>query len=244
VKGHTVLVMGATGGVGRAVCERLRSRGATVWALARPSDRLDALAEELGTEPLGEDAGSIEAVEAAVSRVVESTGRLDGVVNAVGRVMLKAAHRTEASEWEAILRSNLTSAFAAVRSAAPRMRERGGSIVLFSSTAALTGLSNHEAIAAAKGGVIGLARASAASYARWGVRVNAIAPGLLKTPGTEAMWSNDRVAEASRRLHPLGRLGTARDAASLVEWLLDPENDWVTGQVVALDGGLSAVRSG
>ncbi|MEJ2501970.1 MAG: SDR family oxidoreductase [Gemmatimonadota bacterium] len=76
------------------------------------------------------------------------------------------------------------------------------------------------------------------------MRVNAIAPGLLKTPGTEAMWSNDRVAEASRRLHPLGRLGTARDAASLVEWLLDPENDWVTGQVVALDGGLSAVRSG
>lgn len=239
---RTVVVMGATGGVGRAVSERLRSRGARVWALARPSERLDALSAELGTPPLGVDARDLEAVDAAMEKVHERAGRLDGVVNAVGEVRLGAAHRTRPSEWEDLVATNLTTAFAAVRSGAPRMRERGGAIVLFSSTAAVAGLSNHEGIAAVKGGVIGLARSAAATYARWGVRVNVIAPGLLRTPGTEAIWSNDRSAEASRRLHPLGRLGTAEDAGSLVEWLLAAENDWMTGQVLALDGGLSAVR--
>lgn len=240
---RTVVVMGATGGVGRAVSERLAGAGVRVWPLARPSERLEDLAGELGTRALGLDARDFEAVEGAMEAVVEEDGRLDGVVNAVGRVRLSAAHRTPAEEWEELIGSNLTTAFAAVRSAAPRMRRSGGSIVLFASTAAVTGLANHEGVAAAKAGVIGLARSAAASYARWGVRVNVIAPGLLRTPGSEAIWSNDRMAEASRRMHPLGRLGSADDVSSLVEWLLWPSNDWMTGQVLALDGGLSAVRT-
>lgn len=240
---RTVLVMGATGGVGRAVSERLARAGVRVWPLARPSDRLEALAEELGTRGLGVDARDLDAVDGAMEEVIGVDGRLDGVVNAVGRVRLGAAHRTTLEEWEELIGTNLTTAFAAVRSGAPRMRRSGGSIVLFGSAAALTGLANHEGVAAAKGGVVGLARSAAASYARWGVRVNVIAPGLLRTAGSEAIWSNDRSAEASRRMHPLGRLGTADDVGSLVEWLLAPENDWMTGQVVALDGGLSALKS-
>jgi NAD(P)-dependent dehydrogenase (short-subunit alcohol dehydrogenase family) len=240
---RTVVVMGATGGVGRAVSHRLSRSGARVWALARPSDRLEAISAELGTAPLALDAVDLDAVDEAMEAVVGEDGRLDGVVNAVGEVRLGAAHRTARAEWDAVVGSNLTTAFAAVRSGAPRMRATGGSIVLLSSTAAVMGLANHEAVAAAKGGVVGLARSAAASYARWGVRVNVIAPGLLRTPGSESIWSNDRSAEASRRMHPLGRLGTAEDVGSLVEWLLAPENDWMTGQVLALDGGLSAVRT-
>ena len=108
--------------------------------------------------------------------------------------------------------------------------------------AARVGLPSHEAIAAAKAGVIGLVRSAAASYAGRGIRVNAVAPGLVKTPLTEKIWSHSKSAEASRSMHALGRLGEPRDIASMICWLLQPENDWVTGQVIGIDGGLGSVR--
>ncbi len=119
----------------------------------------------------------------------------------------------------------------------------GGSLVLISSAAARVGLVNHEAIAAAKAGVEGLVRAAAASYARYGVRVNAVAPGLLRTPLTEMITSNEAAERASIAMHAIGRLGLPRDIASVVAWLLNPRNDWVTGQVLGIDGGLSTVRT-
>lgn len=121
--------------------------------------------------------------------------------------------------------------------------KEGGSIVLFASAAACTGLPNHEAIAAAKGGVIGLTRSAAATYASRNIRVNAVAPGLVQTPLTERIWGHEKAAEASKALHPLGRLGTPGDIASFVRWLLAEENDWITGQVFGIDGGLAAARS-
>ncbi len=123
------------------------------------------------------------------------------------------------------------------------MMKSGGSLVLISSAAARVGLVNHEAIAAAKAGVEGLVRAAAASYARYGVRVNAVAPGLLRTPLTEMITSNEAAERASIAMHAIGRLGLPRDIASVVAWLLNPRNDWVTGQVLGIDGGLSTVRT-
>jgi NAD(P)-dependent dehydrogenase (short-subunit alcohol dehydrogenase family) len=115
--------------------------------------------------------------------------------------------------------------------------------VLVSSAAAQTGLANHEAIAAAKGGVIGLTRSAAASYARQGVRVNAVAPGLVRTKLTERLTSSPQAEQASLALHALGRLGEPDDVASAIGWLLDPVQSWVTGQVIGIDGGLGSVRA-
>ncbi len=115
--------------------------------------------------------------------------------------------------------------------------------MLVSSAAARVGLANHEAIAAAKAGIEGLVRSAAATYGPAGLRVNAVAPGLTRTPLTERITSNDAAAEASRAMHVLGRLGEPQDVASAIAWLLDPDQSWVTGQVIGVDGGLGAVRA-
>ena len=237
------LVFGASGGIGSEVSRRLAAYGATVALASRPSDRLDQLAGQLNAPKWDLDVQEPTRIEAVVSEVVERFGRLDGVANCVGSLLLKPAHLTSFEDWDAVIRTNLTSAFAVVASAAKAMRQRGGSIVLVSSAAARVGLANHEAIAAAKAGVIGLTLSAAATYASKGIRVNAVAPGLVRTPMTERIWGSPKSAEASQSMHALGRLGEPSDVASCITWLLDPANAWVTGQVIGVDGGLASLRT-
>jgi 3-oxoacyl-[acyl-carrier protein] reductase len=121
------------------------------------------------------------------------------------------------------------------------MRKSGGSIVLVSSAAAQIGLANHEAIAAAKAGIIGLMLSAAATYSNRGIRVNAVAPGLVKSQMTRKMWDTEQAAVASCQMHALGRLGEPEDVARAIAWLLDPLTSWVTGQTLGVDGGLGSV---
>ena len=120
----------------------------------------------------------------------------------------------------------------------------GGSVILFSSAAARLGLANHEAIAAAKAGVQGLTISAAATYASRSLRINAIAPGLTDTPLAAKILSRPESRQASEAQHPLGRVGTAEEVASLACWLLSPQANWVTGQVYGIDGGLGTVKAG
>ncbi len=237
------LILGASGGIGSALSRRLAASGATLALAGRPSDRLNQLAAELQAEKWELDIVDPTQVEAVVGQVKERFGQIDGAANCIGSLLLKPAHLTSFDDWNDVLSTNLTSAFAVVRSVAKVMQQQGGSIVLVSSAAARIGLANHEAIAAAKAGVIGLALSAAATYASKGIRVNAVAPGLVRTPMTSRIWENARSAEASQAMHALGRLGEPDDVASLIAWLLDPGNAWVTGQVIGVDGGLASVRS-
>ena len=242
------LVIGATGAVGRATSRRLAGSGDTIVLAGRDPAATTALADELGGTQAGVHARSVDArdlaaVAALIDGVVADHGRLDGVANLAGSLLLKPAHLTTGDEWADTIATNLTSAFAVVRAAAPAMRRAGGSIVLVSSAAAQTGIANHEAIAAAKAGVIGLARSAAATYGARGVRVNVVAPGLVASNMTEKLVANPAQAEASRAMHVLGRLGEPDDVAAAVSWLLDPGNDWITGQVLGVDGGLGQVRT-
>ena len=123
------------------------------------------------------------------------------------------------------------------------MRSGGGSIVLMASAVAQRGMINHEAIAAAKAGVVGLALSAAATYARYNIRVNCVAPGLTRTPLTASLTQNELTLKASAALHPLGRIGEPDEVASAIRWFLSPEQSWVTGQVLAVDGGLSSLQS-
>lgn len=238
------LVLGATGGIGRSLVHRLSVRGARLVLGARREEPLRALAADVGAEAFPLDATEYENVEGAVRHAADAYGRLDGAVNLVGSLLLKPAHLTSLDEYETTLRLNLHTAFFTVKAAARAMMKDGGSIVLASSAVAQAGIANHEAIAAAKAGVAGLARSAAATYAGRGVRVNAVAPGLTETPMTERITSNEAGRAQSEAMHALGRLGRPDDVASAVDWLLDAERSgWVTGQVLGVDGGLGSVRA-
>ena len=238
----TYLILGATGGMGQALCERLSKRGAALMIGSRDAARLEALSERTGAEFLAGDARDPLAIDEAVAHTVERFGRIDGAVNLVGSLLLKPAHLTKAEEWDDVVATNLGSAFHLVRAAAKAMRGQGGSIVLVSSAAARTGLVNHEAIAAAKAGIEGLTRSAAATYATQGIRVNCVAPGLVRTPLTERLTRTPASLAASEAMHALGRLGDPEDVASAIEWMLDPANAWVSGQVLGIDGGLATLR--
>jgi 3-oxoacyl-[acyl-carrier protein] reductase len=236
------VVLGATGGIGSAVCKRLSARGARLTVAARDCRRTRALGSELGAHAVAIDATCSAHVERCFAETLELHGRVDGVVNCVGSLLLKPAHLTTDDEWAAVLAANLTSAFLTVRAAVRAMTRSGGSVVLVSSAAARLGLANHDAIAAAKAGVLGLVLSAAASYASRRIRVNAVAPGLVRTPLTARLIGTETALTASAALHALGRIGEPDDVASAIDWLLDPAQTWVTGQVFGIDGGLATVR--
>jgi NAD(P)-dependent dehydrogenase (short-subunit alcohol dehydrogenase family) len=237
------IVFGAYGGIGSALSRRLSSRGARLLLAGRDESRLAALAAELGAQTFSVDATNTRQVEACLKHARESFGQVNGVANCVGSLLLKPAHLISDDEWDATIATNLKSAFAVVRAAATMMAQPGGSVVLLSTAAARIGLANHEAISAAKAGIEGLALAAAASYAARGIRFNCVAPGMTRTPLTAKLLQNEMMAKASAGMHALGRIGEPREIASAIAWLLDPEQSWVTGQVIGVDGGLSRIRS-
>jgi len=242
ISGSVHLLFGGAGGIGSATARMLVAQGAKVVVAGRSEERLARAAVELGVETVVCDATDFGAVERTVNEVAQKHGRLDGVANLVGSILLKPAARTSEAEWRATIGANLDTAFAVVRAASAVMNKSGGSIVLMSSAAARVGLVNHDAIAAAKAGVIGLALSAAAGGAPRGLRVNVVAPGLVDTPLASGIVGNEAALKASTAMHPLGRIGRADDVARAIVWLLDPAQSWVTGQVLGVDGGLGTVR--
>ena len=243
------VVVGASGGIGSEVCRRLAVRGANLLLAGRDVAKLEALASELrglnaaaDYHPHPLDATKSAEVDAAFAAAVERFGTLAGVTNLVGSILLKPAHLTSDDEFEQTLTLNLRTAFYVLRAAAKAMLTTGGSVVLASTVATRIGLANHEAIAAAKGGVNGLVLAAAASYAGRNIRVNAVAPGLVDTPLAAKITGSELALKASTAMHPLGRIGRPADVANVVALLLDPANSWLTGQVIGIDGGLGSVR--
>jgi NAD(P)-dependent dehydrogenase (short-subunit alcohol dehydrogenase family) len=223
------LIIAAGSGIGQATTALLREAGCSVFTTARDTGRIepDAILDATDFD--------------AVDRVFQQAGQIDGVVNCSGSLLLKPAHLTSEAQYREVIDASLTTAFATVRAAGKHMSS-GGSVVLVSSAAAMEGLANHEAIAAAKAGIIGLTLSAAASYAGINLRFNAVAPGLVQTPLTAQLTANETARKFSEAMHALGRLGTPEDVARAIVFLLDPLNNWITGQVLAVDGGLSRVR--
>ncbi len=238
---RVILVLGATGGIGSALARRLRASGVRLALAARSEKALSALAAEVDGLAMPLDARLPLAVEQAATDTKDRLGRLDGIVNAVGSLLLKPAHLTTPEEWDDVIATNLRTAFCTVAAGARQLSD-GGSVVLLSSAAGRVGLANHEAIAAAKAGVIGLALAAAATYASKGIRFNVVAPGLVRTQMTSFLTGSEPMLKANAAMHPLGRIGEPDDVAGAIAWLLSSEAAWVTGQVLGVDGGLATVR--
>jgi NAD(P)-dependent dehydrogenase (short-subunit alcohol dehydrogenase family) len=238
-----VYIGGISGGIGSAIAKRLSSANWTVGGFGRDKSALNALQDAHGDWTLAEvEATDAASMQAAFEQFIEQHGGMDAYIHAVGNVFLKPLHLTSPEEWDGVIATNLSSAFTACRLAlGPMRKQKSGSIVLFSSVAAVSGLANHEAIAAAKGGIDGLVKSLAATYANVGIRSNAIAPGLVRTKATAALTASEQAVRISEKLHPLGRLGEADEVASLAAWLVSDDASWMTGQTLSLDGGMSAI---
>lgn len=235
------VVFGGYGGVGRQLCHTLGAEGYRVAVAGRNLATCQEVADEVSGAAYAVDASDVDGVLEVLRDVEQAWGGVHAVANCVGSLFLKPSHRTSPEQWSDVINTNLTSAFAVLRGSAVVMKS-GGSVVLTSSVAARLGLANHEAIAAAKAGVEGLVRSGAATYAGKGIRVNAVAPGLVRTAMTEAITANTASLAATEAMHPLGRIGCPEEIARAMAWLLNPSNDWITGQVVSIDGGMSTVQ--
>ncbi|MEQ9410507.1 MAG: SDR family oxidoreductase [Fuerstiella sp.] len=237
----TFVVLGGTGAIGSSLIRMLNDTGANVVIGARDMEKAGRLFSGDQYHVSAVTADNSASIEACVQVAADRFGNLSGVVNCIGSIMLKPAHLTSDAEWHHTITTNLTSSFSLVRAAAKAMRQSGGAVVLVSSAAAQIGLSNHEAIAAAKAGIIGLTLSAAATYAGRGIRVNAVSPGLVKSEMTRRLWEAEEAAAMSARMHALGRLGEPEDIARAIAWLLEPANNWITGQTIGVDGGLSSI---
>ena len=238
-----MVLVGGAGGIGKAVCQLMADAGGACFLIGRTEHQLEEVGSKFGFKYCVADAANWVQLEHAFDIAAADLGEIQASVNLAGSLLLKPAHLTNREDWDRILSQNLTTAFGMVRSSVARMSERGGSVVLMSSAAASIGLANHEAIAAVKSGIEGLTRSAAATYSGKQIRFNAVAPGLVQTPLTEKLWSQPLAAEASRGMHPLGKLGDPHDVARAILWLASPEQSWVTGQVIGVDGGLSRLKT-
>jgi NAD(P)-dependent dehydrogenase (short-subunit alcohol dehydrogenase family) len=239
----TYLIFGGTGGIGSALCELLIADGHQVAVAAKNADKLSDIAQRLKVYPIPCDVTDAQQVQQAVDATLQQFGTLDGVANCVGSLLLKPAHLTSPEEWRNVMATNLDASFYIIKSVARQMMKTGGSIVLCASAVAKHGFHNHEAIAAAKAGINGLMLSSAATYAKRNIRINAVAPGLTRTPLTQHLTANPAAEQASVAMHALQKLGEAQDVAKAIRFLLDTEQSgWITGQLLAVDGGLSSLR--
>lgn len=234
------LLISASSDIGTLCAKTLTTNQHQIFVTSRSADKLQSLKSNFNCNGKIIDPANFSEVDEAFEEALNKLGSLDGVACFSGSVILKPAHLTSFAEYQDIIMANLTTSFACVRSAGKYLKN-GGSVVLISSAVALHGLPNHEAIACGKGGIVALAKSASASYASKNIRFNVVAPGLTETKLTHKITENETSLNFSKAMHALGRIGKAQDIVNAVNFLLDPHNNFITGQVLAVDGGLSSV---
>ncbi len=228
------LIVGGTSGIGLELTTELLNQGHTVYVVARTNRNLPSSDNLIFIE------GDASTKEFAISGLPDV---LHGVAYCPGSINLKPFNRFTDDDFLAEYNLNVLGAVRTLRQTVNALKaSQGASVVLFSTVAAQTGMPFHASIASAKAAVEGLARSLAAEYAAANIRFNCIAPSLTDTPLAEKLLSTPEKREASAKRHPLNKVGTPADMAQAALYLLSPQSGWVTGQTLAIDGGMAKLR--
>jgi NAD(P)-dependent dehydrogenase (short-subunit alcohol dehydrogenase family) len=228
------LIFGATGSVGSSLAEQLKNSGNDIHLVARNESEVKVIANKLGCSYTVADVledGFIEKVKSDINEI-------KGIAYCVGSIDLKPLRMVTEADMNKCMKLNLYSAIEAIKGYQESLKKNKGSVVLFSTVAAQRGFTNHTIIASAKAAVEGLTVTLAAEFAP-NIRVNCIAPSLSKSKIAEPMLKNPTIAEGIAKAHPLKRLGEGKDSAALAKFLITEESSWITGQIIAVDGGRS-----
>lgn len=234
------IITGASGGIGRALARQLHGQGCRIAAVGRDAGRLVEVQADVR---IVADTTTPDGAALAVSACQEALGAAPTLLaHCVGSTLIAPLHRTRTDAYREVMRVNLDSAVFMMQAWLAALQCGPGTAVFASSVVARIGVANHEAIAAAKGGVEALVRSAAATYAAQGLRVNAVAPGLTETPMTAGMLKIPAMREGAARQYPLGGVQSAEQVAEVMAWLLSDGAARLTGQVIAVDGGFTTVR--
>jgi meso-butanediol dehydrogenase / (S,S)-butanediol dehydrogenase / diacetyl reductase len=235
--GRTALVTGGGSGIGRAICCRFASDGASVVVADIVGERAEEVADEVGGRAVHADVTA----SADVERMTAETGRVDVLVNNAGGGMADDLLEIDEDEWDADVARNLKSAYLCSKAVLPGMIEQGSGVIV--NIVSVNGLAffANEPYSAAKAGLISLTRSMATRYGRHGVRAVAIAPGTIRTPiWQERVDKEPAIFERLVRWYPLRRVGEPEDVAAAAAFLASDDAGWITGEVLRVDGGLLA----
>ncbi len=242
LKDKVALVTGASQGIGRETALALAQAGARVACAARNEEKLAALVSEIAAAggsalAVKMDVADGEQVKAGFKQVLEKFGRLDILVNNAAVTRDGLAVRMKQDDWDAVLRTNLTGAHLCIQQAlGTMMRQRSGRIINITSVVAQSGNAGQVNYVASKAGLIGLTKAIAIEVASRNITVNAVAPGFIETPMTDVL--SEKVKDELKARIPLGRLGSPSDVAAAITFLASDEAAYITGHVLAVNGGM------
>jgi NAD(P)-dependent dehydrogenase (short-subunit alcohol dehydrogenase family) len=237
LQGKSALVTGGGSGIGRAICQRFASEGASVVVADVVAERAEEVAGAIGGRAVTADVTAA----ADVARMVAEAGRVDVLVNNAGGGMANGLLEIEEDEWDKDVDLNLKSAFLCSKAVLPGMIERGGGVIVNISSVNGMAYFANEPYSAAKAGLINLTRAMAARYGPQGIRAVAIAPGTIRTPlWQERVDKKPEIFERLMRWYPLQRVGEPEDVAAAAAFLASDDASWITGEVLRVDGGLLA----
>lgn len=240
---QVALITGGGGGLGRAVAAQLAEAGWRLALVSRSAARLDDVGPEDSLR-IEADVSTPGGARAAVAQCTAALEVPSALVNCAGGTLIAPLHRTSEAAYRACLGANMDTAFFSLAAFVEALRpaRRPGSVVLVSSVVGHIGVASHEAISMAKAAVAGLVRGAAATYAPSRIRVNAVSPAFMHTPATASIVASDAGREGVAKQYPLGGIGSVDEVAQAIAWLISPAASRITGQVLPIDGGFTAVR--